>query len=72
MKNHFSLYTRSAALTSLQLLLALLACITLESAFAAGDEALQERIDLRAHDQGCASQQYLKRAEPRRNSAAAL
>ena len=70
MKNHFSLYTRSAAVTSLRLLLALLACITLESAFAAGDEALQERIDLRAHDR--ASQQYLKLAEPRRNSSAAL
>jgi osmotically-inducible protein OsmY len=46
MKNHFSLYTRSATLTSLQLLLALLACITLESALAAGDEALRERIEL--------------------------
>ncbi len=72
MKNHFSLYTRSDTSISLQLLLALLACITLESALAAGDEALQERIDLRAHDRGCASQQYLKRAEPRRNPAAAL
>ncbi len=46
MKNQFSLYTRSAPLTSLQLLLALLACITLESALAAGDEALRERIEL--------------------------
>ena len=51
MKNLFSPYTRTGVLTSVQLLLAVLASITFQSALAAADEALQARIEFQVQSE---------------------